>query len=400
MKNYDELMSKYPILFQQNKYSEMETCMCWGICCDIGWYDNLDELCSVLEELNNKYRGIGISIQATQVKEKFGGLRFYFQTHIKNSIHRRIFAKIFKYIRLFIERNIDFEYKKVIDKESYIENKWKEISKEDFENKVTPYTWDKFEFKEEDGHYYLGTPISYSEVSHLEPTKHLILYSVRELINKIIVRVENQIHSSKKIEIANKLYKIASALIDETEQKCWNTCEKCGKYDFSGENIYSTEGWITRLCSDCFEERENNKEDTIINFSGSFEKYNMFNENTFEFNGIWYSSIWKAYYYNLFKKDWMKKLFSVSKGVSSYYYYYLGKTLKEQEKISDSEKLMKEIIKSKYKDCSFENIKDKNIIYKNNICENYWGWCSCKECTKTRSYNKLGKIINEIKNGR
>jgi hypothetical protein len=42
--------------------------MAWGICCGDGWYKILDELSAKLEPLG---------VVALQVKEKFGGLRFY-----------------------------------------------------------------------------------------------------------------------------------------------------------------------------------------------------------------------------------------------------------------------------------------------------------------------------------
>ena len=75
----EEFMSRFPILFQHRGLSMSETCMCWGIECPIGWYQILDQLCTVLEfhnmEFKNKY---GIAIVADQVKEKFGTLRFYY----------------------------------------------------------------------------------------------------------------------------------------------------------------------------------------------------------------------------------------------------------------------------------------------------------------------------------
>jgi hypothetical protein len=54
------------------------TCMCWGITCGDGWYFLLDQLCDSIQSYidNNKHLKIK-QLEATQVKEKFGGLRFY-----------------------------------------------------------------------------------------------------------------------------------------------------------------------------------------------------------------------------------------------------------------------------------------------------------------------------------
>jgi len=49
--------------------------MCWGISCGDGWYWLLDSLCSRLQNLTEEENKP--QIEVTQVKQKFGGLRFY-----------------------------------------------------------------------------------------------------------------------------------------------------------------------------------------------------------------------------------------------------------------------------------------------------------------------------------
>src|SRR3990167_37910 len=64
------LYKKYPVLYQQHKLSMSETCMCWGFDCGDGWFNILD----VLSRLLTLYLP---DVQALQVKEKYGTLRFY-----------------------------------------------------------------------------------------------------------------------------------------------------------------------------------------------------------------------------------------------------------------------------------------------------------------------------------
>jgi len=74
-----KLYEKYPKIFQQKDMSPRETCMCWGIATGDGWYWLLDHLCASLQfntDENNR-DGRYPQVVATQVKEKFGGLRFY-----------------------------------------------------------------------------------------------------------------------------------------------------------------------------------------------------------------------------------------------------------------------------------------------------------------------------------
>jgi hypothetical protein len=127
------LYQKYPAIFQDNTKSIQESCMAWGICVGDGWYGILDALCSNIQNHTDQYnqqckrdaqynlmreqlirgdctlfdtkeaswysddikrqnrinqivtesaRIVQTPLQqvvAEQVKEKFGGLRFYYR---------------------------------------------------------------------------------------------------------------------------------------------------------------------------------------------------------------------------------------------------------------------------------------------------------------------------------
>jgi hypothetical protein len=51
--------------------------MSWGFTCGDGWYDIIYQLCERLEPLVAALDDGGAAFQVVQVKEKFGGLRFY-----------------------------------------------------------------------------------------------------------------------------------------------------------------------------------------------------------------------------------------------------------------------------------------------------------------------------------
>jgi len=81
-KELDEaLRAKYPDIFK-DRYGDMrETAMCWGFECGDGWYNIIDSLCATIKnrEDNLKFHKKEFApVVATQVKEKYGGLRFYY----------------------------------------------------------------------------------------------------------------------------------------------------------------------------------------------------------------------------------------------------------------------------------------------------------------------------------
>lgn len=63
-----------PQLYRDRHASMMSTCMCWGFDCGDGWFIPILQASVALEALiTSTYP----NLKAVQVKEKYGGLRFY-----------------------------------------------------------------------------------------------------------------------------------------------------------------------------------------------------------------------------------------------------------------------------------------------------------------------------------
>ena len=80
----EKLFNNYPTIFRQRELDRTVTAMCYGISCGDGWYTLIDTMCgniqNRMENANrNKPEEEHIICEATQVKEKWGGLRFYVQ---------------------------------------------------------------------------------------------------------------------------------------------------------------------------------------------------------------------------------------------------------------------------------------------------------------------------------
>lgn len=84
------LCQKYPQIFRDRQGDMRETLMCFGFECGDGWYDIIDALCGTIQNHLNWKRSCAEfkaltdvewaeshQAVATQVKEKWGGLRFY-----------------------------------------------------------------------------------------------------------------------------------------------------------------------------------------------------------------------------------------------------------------------------------------------------------------------------------
>ena len=77
----EALFKDFPKLFRDKDKSPRETLICFGFECGDGWEPLIRECAAKLEAINNTIENPENYIAAVQVKEKFGGLRFYLNFH-------------------------------------------------------------------------------------------------------------------------------------------------------------------------------------------------------------------------------------------------------------------------------------------------------------------------------
>jgi len=84
----EKLCKTFPLLYADRCANMRGTAMCWGFSCGDGWFDLIWRLSEKLEVLIKEVKdkltpeevGWGYVPRASQVKEKYGGLRFYMST--------------------------------------------------------------------------------------------------------------------------------------------------------------------------------------------------------------------------------------------------------------------------------------------------------------------------------
>ena len=75
------LFERYPKIFSNRNGDLKESLMFFGFECRDGWFDLIDSLCRNIQnyiDWTNRKSVVVQQIVAIQVKEKFGGLRFYY----------------------------------------------------------------------------------------------------------------------------------------------------------------------------------------------------------------------------------------------------------------------------------------------------------------------------------
>lgn len=83
----DLLCQKYPKLFSDRHAHMSVTCMCWGFQCEDGWFDLIDRLCDKIDKYATEHK---LDVVISQVKEKYGSLRFNYDGEYNEDIYKLI----------------------------------------------------------------------------------------------------------------------------------------------------------------------------------------------------------------------------------------------------------------------------------------------------------------------
>ena len=88
------LFESAPILYGGRSKPLTESLMSFGFMCGDGWYWPLLTLSENLEGINVELGRFGVWIEAVEVKEKFGTLRFYIDVRTRLPWYKRLWNKI------------------------------------------------------------------------------------------------------------------------------------------------------------------------------------------------------------------------------------------------------------------------------------------------------------------
>jgi hypothetical protein len=92
-----KLVNDFPTIFKFYGGDPKDTCMAWGMSCGDGWFDLIYDMCDRVDQLC-KTHPKDIEVVADQVKEKFGGLRFYYHVNKKQSWFEKLNSKFHRFM--------------------------------------------------------------------------------------------------------------------------------------------------------------------------------------------------------------------------------------------------------------------------------------------------------------
>lgn len=259
-----EIVSNCPLLFKMYGRPMNETCLSFGFECGEGWHNAIANACKEIETYNNIiYPEWRVRIQADQIKEKYGTLRFYYSIVVDPN---PFFTKIYDFLTAAYDKlansTIKYNLVKRYDVKPFEYKTTNELTKEEYEKRVnSKYKAVNVTFKEEDGKYLEIALIKNYGRWHYEPTKNKFLWKIKEWCNRFRFLIRNKcVKSNQYIDNAIEfLDRRADYIIRNLEKECAGLCEYCGKTigtDWSPSCQIA--GWIKYICEDCAKKTEIN----------------------------------------------------------------------------------------------------------------------------------------------
>lgn len=105
------LYTKYPDFFKDKDSDMSQTCMCWGLCCEDGWFGLINLCCDRIAEVLKAHQLSLDTFNFTQIKEKYGGLRLYFSLNNPNEENGLLPEGLWDTIQLHISEAENASYK-------------------------------------------------------------------------------------------------------------------------------------------------------------------------------------------------------------------------------------------------------------------------------------------------
>lgn len=261
---YDKLTDKCKLLFSKTFLTRQSKYGSCSIGCSSGWYEPLKKLCCKLEALNltyyPKYR---VRVEAQQIKEKFGTLRFYHQVKVDPSVFKMLVIKTFGSLHSLMRDKIDFKYKDVVDVPAYVSHEIVELKKSQYLKEQSRYlNCSNVHCEERDGKYFKISDMDHYVQSHRVPTKHKIAHFLMMKCWRIVTSMTSgsfgERYDSKQYVISEMVDSLVEQYVKEAENECFNVCEKCG-HQIGSDWSPRCEmlGWVQYLCDECAEESGN-----------------------------------------------------------------------------------------------------------------------------------------------
>lgn len=211
---YEEMMKEFPLLYRQRKLPMTETCMCWGIDCGAGWYEPIRRLSQSLEAINiDVGKRWGFRIEAEQVKQKYGTLRFYWAIRPVAPWWRNAISYPFRWL----------------SKNAY------SLDAKGAELVVGRFLYNMF--------FRIANFLQWAGPKRKQ--RDIIIQSVDHLV---------------------------SSLVSKCDGECFDVCEDCGReIGRTYSPRYATLGWVSYLCDKCAEKTEGYY--TVEDGEGNFCEY-------------------------------------------------------------------------------------------------------------------------------
>lgn len=201
--------------------------------------------------------------------------------------------------------------------------------------------------------------------------------------------------AQETVRVIDRLFEKA---VEKLGEECERTCEICGKKGNYYEDIITCGSWLTRKCRACAQKIERDRGQVMF-FRDGFNFLSPYFEGPVKcgtdaygcFLGMYYSQLCPEHRVIFHNMKNPREVQSIA--------FDMGICRQDDEAVE----VMRRILPYKFHDeklnSLFYGTKGLDLVFSNQIHENFWGSCICKECQDKEHHNHYGKLLMELRDG-
>ena len=200
----------------------------------------------------------------------------------------------------------------------------------------------------------------------------------------------------KAQSIVSTLESLVEYAVQNLGDECERTCELCGKRSDYTDEIITCGSWLTRKCTACAQKRER-EAGKVMFFRDGFAFLSPYTQGQIRYGGDHYGCFMGLYYSQLCPDK--RVIFRPMKDPREVQTiaFDLGLCRQDDEAISVMRKVLPFKFDHEKERMELTMTRDLDLMYSNQIHENFWGSCICNDCKDKEHHNHYGKLLMELR---
>lgn len=202
----------------------------------------------------------------------------------------------------------------------------------------------------------------------------------------------------EKQSIVSTLESLVDIAVEKLGEECERTCEICGRKGDYYEDIITCGSWLTRKCRACAQKAERERGQVLF-FRDGFNFLSPYFEGPVKcgmdsygcFMGMYYSQLCPEHRVIFHSMKNPREVQSIA--------FDMGLCRQDDKAVETMRKILPYKFHDEKLNSLFIGTSGLDLVFSNQIHENFWGSCICNDCKDKEHHNHYGRLLMELRDG-